>query len=368
MAISDAIVIGGGIIGCSIAYRLAQEKVKVTVVERNARPGSEASAAAAGMLIAEGHPHPSKALSELARASRELYPELVRRLKSETGIDIEHRRSGLIFLAFSDEDEAELDRLYARQKEEGIQVERLSSTELLALEPKVSRKARWGLRFQAEQYVDNLKLVEALVVAAARLGVEFRTGAPVTALSVEKGKAVGVEVSGEKLQAACVINAAGCWAGTIDGKFSRLPVKPARGQIVLIEALAPLFNHLLFSRRAYIAPRCDGRMLVGSTIEFAGFDRSVTAGGVASILGSALEISPDLGRLPIRRALAGLRPFAPDELPILGPSEIEGLIIATGHYRNGILLAPITAKLITKLVIEGAMPAELDRFSPRRFS
>jgi glycine oxidase len=367
----DVLIVGGGVIGCAIARHLARRGAGVVAVERG-RPGEEASWAAAGMLaplVEAGGPGP---LLELLLRSREMYPELAAALREETGIDVGYSDAGALSLALTGADERELSARYAWQTAEGLPVERLSAEETLALEPHLTPSLRWALRFPGDHQVENRDLARALWSAAAEAGVEFRLGVEVSAVLRSGGRVEGVELAGgERLEAGGVVVAAGSWAGRLGGLPRPLPVVPVRGQLVAVEVLPPRFRHCVDSPRVYAVPRADGRLIIGATVERAGFRKAVTPAGIRALLSAAVEVAPWVDQLPIVETWSGLRPGTPDDLPILGADpEVPNLFYATGHYRNGILLAPITGELIGDLVLGSASAAErvapfgIGRFTP----
>lgn len=366
---SDVIIIGAGIIGCSIAHRLAREGLKVTVSDKG-RPGGEASSAAAGMLA----PHSEAAhglsgqFSELCLASHHLYPDFVAELENETGIQIGYRTTGSIFVASDYVEAAALAGLLERQQAAGQPAEELTAQQVRELEPELAETIEVGVYLPGDHYVDNRRLMTALVAAAARRGVKFLTETPVVGLEFDGPRVVGVRLPGQIFTAGHTINAAGSWAGLIDqtGRL-RLPVRPVRGQMVRLESQPQRLHHLIHSTGCYLVPWPDGRLLVGATVENVGFNKEVTAQGVRQLLNAAVKLVPSLESAPLREVWAGLRPDTEDNLPILGSGPISNLVMATGHFRNGILLAPITAKLITELLTTGQTSMSLEPFSPNRF-
>jgi glycine oxidase len=366
---SDIIIIGAGIVGCSIAYRLAGEGLKVTVVERG-RPGDEASSAAAGMLAPQSEAaHGLKdQFSDLCLASHRLYPEFVAELKEKTGIEIGYRTVGSIFVASDFVEATALSRLIERQQMANQPAEELSARQLRELEPAIAESIEMGVFLPDDHHVDNRVLMTALVAAAALRGVEFLSRTPVVGLEFDDARAVGVRIPGGVLTGGIIINAAGCWAGLVDqtGRV-QLPIRPIRGQMVRLEQRPQTLRHLVHSTGCYLVPWPDGRILVGATVENVGYNKEVTAQGIHQLLENALKIIPSLGSSPVREVWAGLRPDTQDNLPILGAGPISNLIIAAGHFRNGILLAPITAKLITELITTGQPSISLEPFRPNRF-
>jgi glycine oxidase len=369
---ADAVVVGGGVIGLAIARALARAHLgRIVLVERG-QLGAEASHAAGGMLAAQAECDRADAFLELACASRDLYTELAAALLEETGINIELERTGTLYLSFTDEDEREtLDR-YRWQSSAGLAVERLTRDEARELEPCVSREARSALRFPLDWQVENRRLVVALATAAQKLGVHLLTGTNVESLLIDRERVTGVETSKGRINAPVVVAANGAWASTlltalaVDAPVLR--IEPVRGQMLCFDARPPLSRHVIYSPRGYLVPRMDGRLLAGSTTEHAGFDKRVTALGAYTILTHALEIAPGLGQLSLVDAWSGLRPRAADDLPVLGAStQTRGLFYAVGHYRNGILLAPITGELIAQEIASGAASPLTKSFTPERF-
>ena len=367
---ADAIVIGGGVIGLSIARALSQRGLRVTLIER-ARPGAEASFAAAGMLAPQAEADRADAFFELACAGRDLYPPTAAALSEETGIDIELERTGTLYLAFTEDDEKEIEHRYEWQSRAGLPVERLSGDEVRHLEPFVSEHVRGALRFPLDVQVENRRLVAALAAAAQKYGVRLLTGVNVESLRIARAGIEGVETSCGPVHAPVAIVACGAWSSFItspDSPVPRVRIEPVRGQILCFEAYARPARHVIYSPRGYLTPRLDGRLLAGTTTEYAGFDKRVTGGGLHAISTHALEIAPATKHLTLLDAWCGLRPRAEDEFPVLGGcAEVRGLYYATGHYRNGILLAPITGELIAEAITSGAVSPLLAAFTPDRF-
>jgi glycine oxidase len=368
---ADAVVVGGGVIGLSIARALRRRGMKrVALLERAARPGMEASHAAAGMLAPQVEADKSDAFLELSSASRDMYPAFADALLEETGIDVELERTGTLLVAFNERDESEALRRYDWQKSVGLSVERLTAVEARELEPCLSPLLRSALRFPRDWQVENRRLVAALIAAVEQLGVRLLTNTSVESLRIERGRVTGVETSRGRLSAPVVITACGAWTSLItlpDKRAMPIRIEPVRGQMLCFEAQGKRARHVIYSPRGYIVPRLDGRLLAGSTTESAGYDKRVTARGLQIILAQALEIAPSIGELPFVDAWAGLRPRGFDDLPVMGMSaEIENLFYATAHYRNGILLAPITGELIAEQVTGGTQTLT-SAFSPDRF-
>jgi glycine oxidase len=374
----DVVIVGAGVIGCAIAWRLGQAGLRVAVVERGA-VGREASSAAGGMLAPLAEADRADEFFELAVASRAMYADFARQVAEATGIDIEYRSEGTLFLALSEEDEEELESRYQWQRASGLNVKRLGAECVRKLEPQVNARLRWALKFPDDHQINARRLVTALEVAARGAGVAFRTHTEVRSLLTQAGggqrrkQVVGLHTIRGNLFARCVVVAAGSWSSLLplgDGNGSLpLEIEPVRGQMVALKAPTPPLSHVIYSRRGYLIPRLSGILIAGSTTERVGYDKRVTAGGAAAIVNRAVEIAPVLTDSALVETWAGLRPASPDGWPILGEDPAtNGLIYATGHYRNGILLTPITAQLITQLILSGRSDINLSPFSISRFS
>ena len=366
---TEVLIIGGGIIGLSIARELRKKGVeKVTILEKNSACGMEASSAAAGILSPQAEADKADDFFDFCQASRDLYPNFAKELFEETAVNIELDQTGTLYLAFTEKDAEELEKRFAWQTQANLKVEKLSAKEVLEIEPNVSPKVLFGLRFPMDWQVENRKIIEAFILA--RNGGEF-PAREVKSLIFEKNKVIGVETDIEKFYAPIVIIASGAWTSLIKDKFNLLlsiKVKPIRGQMIAFNNRYKLFRHVIYNRRGYAVPRKDCRILVGATVEDVGFDNRTTSADTASLLNVAFEISPEFEKLSLKKTWAGLRPFAADGLPILGAfPEIENLFIATAHYRNGILLAPLTAKILADKIVGNAESKYLEIFSPRRF-
>lgn len=364
-------IIGAGIMGMSIAWRLAQAGVAVTLFDRH-RAGSGATHAAAGMLAAglEGEPG-EEWLHPLCDASQRLWPDFARELAEESGLDLGYRNEGTLSVALSRDDAARLRQDLARLTALGCDLVWADSRELRRREPYLNPAVVGGLISARDHQVDNRMTAAALAAVLARRGVTIHQEVPV-ALATAGGRAVGVR-SGDRLhEADVVVLAAGAWSAEVDGvpTGARPPVRPCKGQMMALamDPAAPLLNHVVWGPGTYLVPRRDGRLILGATVEEKGFDTTMTAGGVLSLLHAAWRVLPGIEELPILESWVGFRPRARDDAPLLGPTAaLPGLIHASGHHRNGILLTPATADLIARCILEGAMP-ELGRaYSPDRF-
>jgi glycine oxidase len=362
----DCIVIGGGVVGCAAALRLAQAGVRTLVLER-AIPGAEASSAAAGILAAQEESTGPGPLTELCVASREMFAELSEELR-DTGTDIGYRESGLISAGFSDEDRARLERKYAWQRERGWKVEWLDRDAVRERERQLSLAVIGGLSFPKDGQVDPPAYAKALSLAAARAGAQFVSGAYVRRVVVEGGRVTGVELEGQRVEAPHVVIAAGSWSALVDGAGLKSgAVRPLRGQIAQIETRPPaIWGTIIHPGGGYIVGRSDGRVLAGSTMEHVGFDKRVTAGGLRHVLDLAIQLAPSLAEAPVTQTWANFRPTTDDELPLIGQGSAKGLILATGHFRNGILLSPATAEIVRDLVVGKKPRWEIAAFSPGR--
>ena len=364
---ADVVIIGGGVIGLVIARELARRGVRdVCLIERSSL-GAEASFAAGGILAPQAEANGSDEFFELACRSRDLYAEFAETLREETGVDVELDSTGTLYVAFREEDLGEIEKRYEWQSKAGLDVEKLTPAQARELEPCIAESVRGALHFPRDIQVENRRLLNALVNSVNKLGVNITTDTNVESIEIERGRITGVHTSRGQVSCQKIIVAAGTWSSNIQN--ARTPkIEPVRGQMICFDANPQLTRHVIYSPRGYLVPRHDGRLLAGSTSENAGFTKQVTAGGISHILANAQEISPKISNLAITDTWSGLRPRAADGLPVLGPcGEIDGLFYATGHYRNGILLAPVTGELIAEAVVSGRISPLLAAFSPNRF-
>jgi glycine oxidase len=351
---ANVVIIGGGVIGLTIARALALQDVRDVCVIERASLGSEASSAAAGMLLPQVEADSQDEFFTLACTSRDLYPSFAAALHEETGIDIELDTTGTLYLALTEHDQQEIEKRYDWQRRAGLPVELLSAAAARELEPCISEAALGALLFPNDIQVENRRLLSALANSVDKLGVDIVTQTNVDSLIVEGNRLTGVQTNRGRVECSAVVIAAGSWTSFIKSSSPcKIPeIEPVRGQMVCLEAKPQLTRHVIYSPRGYLVPRRDGRLLAGSTSERVGFAKYVTAGGIGTILRNALEISSAISTLPIVDTWAGLRPRSADGLPVLGRcDEIDGLFYATGHYRNGILLAPLTGELVSKAIV-----------------
>src|SRR5579864_823736 len=345
---ADVIVIGGGVMGCAIAFRLAQQHMKVIVVDRQG-PGSEASSAAAGMISPQGEMVEFGPFFELCAASRDLYAGFVREIESLAGESVGYHEEGTMLVAPDEAAGRELEEVYRCQKRQGLPLEPLTR----------------------EAVLDR---VPGLAPAASRLGVTFMTHTAVTRLNLTHGRLESIEARAESGSAASTlfadhfVLAAGCWSSELVSPLGmQLPTQPCRGQMLEFESPVELPLPVRAGHH-YLVPRAPRRILAGTTAEYVGFEKNVTGEGLHSILEGVARFAPFIKQLRFRRAWAGLRPDTRDHVPILGRGEIDGLVFATGHFRNGILLAPVTAELIAELIVTGSTSRSIEAYRPTRFA
>ncbi len=373
---SDVLVIGGGIIGLVTAWRSAQRGFATAVVDPE--PGGGAAQVAAGMLAAVTELHyGEQTLLGLNLESARRYPDFVAELTGATGQDIGYRRCGTLAVALDADDRAHLRELHALQQRSGLESEWLSGRECRRLEPMLAPGVRGGLRVDGDHQVDPRRLAAALVTACERAGVVFHR-AWADRLSVVRERAAGVRTAdGTELAAGQVVLAAGSLSGRLAGVPDEVlpPVRPVKGQVLRLtvpERYAPFLSRtvraVVRGGNIYLVPRENGELVVGATSEELGWDTTVTAGGVYELLRDAHELVPGITELPLTETRAGLRPGSPDNAPLLGPTELDGLLLATGHYRNGVLLTPVTGDVMAHVLTTGELPDEARPFTPRRFT
>ncbi|MDP9396396.1 MAG: glycine oxidase ThiO [Actinomycetota bacterium] len=371
---ADVVVVGAGLIGLAVAWRAACTGLSVVVVDPT--PGTGASQAAAGMLapVAEAS-YGEESLLELSRASLLRYPAFVEDVERASGQQVGLRTAGTVVVGFDADDVHALDELHRFQCELGLDVERLGARDCRRVEPALTPRLRSGLRVRGDHSVDGRALHAALLVAGERQGVHL-VAQRVRALRVADGRVTGVELAdGAELAADTVVVAAGAWSAQLPGlPAGALPVRPVKGQILRLrgDAREPLLTGtvraLVRGRHVYLVPYGRDGLIVGATVEEMGFDATVTAGAVFELLRDAIEVVPGVAELELVETLARWRPGTPDNAPLLGPTGVPGLVAATGHHRNGVLLTPVTADVIASLLVTGA-PAELAApFAPDRFS
>ncbi|RFU83546.1 glycine oxidase ThiO [Streptomyces triticagri] len=372
---SDVLVIGGGIIGLVTAWRAAQRGLATTVADPS--PGGGAAQVAAGMLAAvtELH-HGEQALLALNLASAQRYPDFAAELSEAAGQALGHRVCGTLAVALDADDRAELRELHLLQQRSGLDSQWLSGRECRRLEPMLAPGVRGGLRVDGDHQIDPRRLAAALVTACERAGVTFHRQRAVR-LTVTGERARGAVLDdGTALSAGQVVLAAGSLSGRLAGVPAHVlpPVRPVKGQVLRLRMppgrtpfLGRTVRAVVRGSSVYLVPRESGELVVGATSEELGWDTTVTAGGVYSLLRDAHELVPGLSELPLTETRAGLRPGSPDNAPLLGPTALPGLHLATGHYRNGVLLTPVTGDAMAHALTTGDLPDAVRPFAPTRF-
>lgn len=367
MGVYDAVIVGGGIIGASVALEIGRPGRRVVILDRQ-EPGRESSWAAAGMLSPAPDSPASTPLVPLAQASLAMYPAYVAQIEETSGGTTGYRRDGALEAFFGLRAGTDRDEMVAEHRRLGLAAEDISANEARRVEPEISEEIGAAAWLPGEATVSPRELMQALLDACRRQGVEILPDSEVRRICVERKRVTGVATRRESVSADRVIVAAGCFSHLLPGMARWAPTKPIRGQMAGLRQTEGRFRHVLRSARGYIVPREGGLVAAGSTLEDAGFEKQVTTGGISKILAAAVELAPRLSDAEIVETWSGLRPDTPDHLPVIGPTEVDGLFFATGHYRNGILLAPITAKIIGEWILRGAASFDASAFSPMRFA
>ena len=369
----DAVVVGGGAIGLCCAWRAARRGARVAILDR-AQPPAGATRVAAGMLapvgeLSFGEPE----LLQMTLAAAELYPGFVAELEAASGISAGYARRGALHVALDRDEAAELRRVHDLQRSLGLGAEWLPPRRCRELEPGLTPSFNGGVHAPGEAAIDPRALSAALLVALRSEGVEVRAGVEAAAALLDGDRVEGVRTgSGEELRTGAVVLATGAWSGEAAWlpPPARPPIRPVKGQILELRATdggAPC-ERIVASERVYLVPRDDGRLSAGATVEEQGFDVTVTAGGIHELLREAYRLLPDVAEMELIEAMAGLRPGTPDNLPLIGPGALDGLVLATGHYRNGILLAPLTGEAVAELLERGELPHAVAAASPERLA
>jgi glycine oxidase len=355
-----------------IAWRLAQANCSVTVYDR-AEAGHGASWAAAGMLAAAVETEPGEEeLLTLTLESQRMWRSFARELEAASGISVEYRDEGTIVVALTRDDAEHLRHTYDFQKSLGLELQWLSGAEARRREPHLRPGSPAAVFSPRDHQVENRRLAQGLTEAVRRAGIVLREHLPVREVEVIGGRVRAVMTDYGRDSADVVILAAGAWSREIAGIPSAHlpPVRPIKGQMLALrmDPAAPLLQHVIWLPRGYLVPRRDGRLVVGATVEERGFDNTLTAGGLLALLEGAWRAVPTIEELPIAETWVGFRPGSRDDAPMLGPSGIDGLIIATGHHRNGILLTPLTVETVSRYVLTGHLPEIVEPFTPERFT
>jgi len=363
----EAVIAGGGLIGGAIGLELALAGVRVAIFEQG-EPGREASWAGAGILSPAPENPATIPLVPLGKASMALYPDFIARVEGISGQDVGFRAKGALEALFSRDTARELSTHVALHHGLGLRAEAISAEDARELEPALSPEVEAAVLRPDEASVDNRALTHAVLEAARKSGAEIFSHREVQGVWREKERCAGLLLKDERISARWTIIAAGSFSASIAGVGTYAPVRPAKGQMISLRSERAKIERVLWSDKIYLVPRNDGRILAGATVEYVGFDKKITAGALEKILSGAIELAPDLASARVEETWAGLRPDSPDHLPILGPTDIDGLLLATGHFRSGILLTPITARLIREWVTEQRVSLDWDRFTPLRFT
>ena len=370
-------IVGAGVCGLGIGWRLAAAGCQVDVFDKGL-PGRGASWAAAGMLAARAEVEPGEdVLLKLNLQSQEIWPGFAQELQAASGMSVDYRDEGTLIVGLTRDDAEALDFTYKLQQSLGLEVQWLSGLEARRLEPFLSPNVTAGIHSPGDHQVDNRKLAQALERAFLSAGGRLHTETEVAAVDIANGRVRGVvlgDAAGSHHPADVVLLAAGPWSRDIDGlpDAARPPVRPVKGQMMSLamDPDAPLLRHVVWGPGIYLVPRNDGTLILGATVEEKGFDADLTAGGMLDLLRDAWETLPGITELPVVETWVGHRPTSRDDAPILGPTEIDGLVMATGHHRNGILLTPVTADAVSTYILTGEIgpaiePFTLDRFAAR---
>jgi glycine oxidase len=367
------VVVGAGVVGLGLGWRLAQRGADVSLFDR-ATAGSGASWAAAGMLATCAEAEPGEeALVRLGRQSQLLWPDFAAELEQASGITVDLRREGTLVIALTVDDQARIAHRLVFQKSLGLPVEWMSAAEARRREPHLAPGFAGAVFSPEDHQVDNRKLVVALHRAAVAAGARVHERRGVRQIILEQDRVVGVELEdGSRVGADVVVLAAGAWSRAIGGlpTAMRPPVRPVKGQslALMMAVAAPLLAHVVWGPNVYLVPRRDGRLILGATVEEKGFDTTLTAGGVLALIEAAWRLVPAIEDLPVSETWVGHRPGSRDDAPILGLGPLEGLVYATGHHRNGILLTPVTADLVTDVVLDGRIDPAIAAFGLGRFT
>jgi len=370
---ADVVVVGGGIIGCAIAYHLALAGARVTLLERS-HLAAGASGVAAGMLAPQVEAPFADPFFELALLGRAEHAPLAARLLDEVGLDVEFRKTGILRVARTEAERADLERQQRWQSARGLAADWVDSADLGRCEPLLrgvaGRQLAGGLWLADEAQVRSPRLIQALAMAARRRGARFVEGTWATSLNVTGDRVTGVTTPGGSIDADTVVLAAGVWSPDLSRSIGlHLPVLPVKGQVLSLRGLGKSPRQVIWSGECYLVPRADGEILLGSTEEEGNYDARPTLAGVNRLTEAVLEVVPVAGGFIVEGMWAGLRPAAPDRHPIVGWAPgVQRLMIATAHYRNGVLLGPLTGRRVAEQIAQGTASPEFAPFGPERFN
>lgn len=367
---ADIVVVGGGIVGCAVAWALASRGAIVTLLERHSRLCLEASNAAAGMLAPLSEAHEPGPLLDFSLRALAAYPQAVDDVQSTTGIDVEFRRTGILRVALSEREAEALHGRLAWQRDAGLELYELDDSLLHELEPRLTPRARFGVFCPEEGQVSNQQMTLALARTAEARGARILTGSPATGLRVAAGRVRAVRTPAGEVEGDRFVFAAGAWTGLISSHLRRAaPPKPIRGQMIALGGMVTPIRTIVWGPRGYLVPRANGLVFAGATIEDVGFRRRTTVTGLRRVRRMAEALVPQLRAAAESFTWYGFRPGSPDGLPIIGfVPGLDNAIVATGHYRNGILLGPLTGLLVAELASTGQTPPALAAFAPARFT
>jgi glycine oxidase len=362
----DAVVAGGGLIGASIALELAEAGLKVGLYDAR-EPGREASWASGGMISPAPESPGMIPSMPMSLASVALYPDFIKKVEDLSGKNVGYQQNGALDVLLEGDVQEEMSTVIALQHGVGLRTEALNAELARQMEPSLTEEVQAAIFRPDEASLDTRAFTDAVLEAARRKGVQIFGGNGAKALWKDGKRCKGLILEKGQAEAKWTIVAAGCFSTRIKGAGPYAPVSPAKGQMIALRCESVEIKRILWLEHKYLVPRSDGRIIAGSTIERTGFDHDVTAGGVQLILREVMKMVPGLAQARIEETWAGLRPDSPDHLPIIGSTDIEGLLIATGHFRSGVLLAPVTARLIRDWVTTQRVSLDWERVSPMRF-
>jgi glycine oxidase len=362
----DAVIAGGGLIGASIALELAEAGMKVGLYDAR-EPGREASWASGGMISPAPENPGMIPFMPMSLASVALYPEFIKKVEGLAGVNVGYRQDGALDVLLGGDVQEEVSTVIALQHGVGLRAEALSGERAREIEPSLTDEVAAAIFRPDEASLDTRIFTDAVLKAAQRNGVQVFAENGAKAVWKEGAKCKGLILEKGQAAAKWTIIAAGCFSARIEGVAAYAPVFPAKGQMIALRCESVEIKRILWLEHKYLVPKSNGRIIAGSTIERTGFDHDVTAGGIELILREVMKMVPGLTQARIEETWAGLRPDSPDHLPIIGPTDIDGLMIATGHFRSGVLLAPVTARLIREWVTTEKVSVDWERVSPMRF-